>query len=335
MKKVLAVMMIAVLYMMPLAASGQKRAGGPQTKTGKFLVDVEYSAVETFVSTKPSGADKSNNATSTTKLTLRYQASMLVKAMHHDNMTSFIGPSVQAASGEFSYQHSGEEHSVSSDDLHHDMSETAAFHGVISKNDGIGYDLPDSGDGLNSVDSSVSADGSGSFSQQTKDEGYKYDSAANRNVKVTENKTDKSCQTGTAMFLTLQMAGGDPDSTRPPETACTAHFQKGFNIRAKKVASEDSDPTASWPGADSTGGFAAGKYTFSLSNATIMPKDYQADQDGEKRTFTEKLTFTATVNLVAGASAELFSHGELYDRTAILTGDDDDRFLALLEDKAS
>lgn len=333
MKKVLAVAMIALLYAMPLAAFGQKRAGGAQTKTGKFLVDVEYSAVETFVSTKPSGADKSNNATSTTKLTLRYQASMLIKAINHGNFTSFTEPSGQAASGEFSYEHTGEEHSVSSDDLRHDMSETASFHGVISKNDGIGYDLPDTGDGLNSVDSSVSADGSGSFSQQTKDEGYKYDPATNHNVKVAENKTDKSCQTGTAMFLTLQMAGGDPDSTRPPETACTAHFQKGFNISAKSSISEDSDPTASWPGADSTGGFAAGKYSLSLANATIMPKDYQSNQDGEKRTFTEKLTFTATVNLAAGASAELFSHGELYDRTAILTGDDDDRFLAILKER--
>jgi hypothetical protein len=333
MKKVLAVAMIALLYAMPLAAFGQKRAAGPQTKTGKFLVDVEYSAVETFVSTKPSGADKSNNATSTTKLTLRYQASMLIKAIHHDNFTSFTEPSGQAASGEFSYEHTGEEHSVSSDDLRHDMSESAAFHGVISKNDGIGYDLPDTGDGLNSVDSSVSADGSGSFSQHTKDEGYKYDGATNHNVKVTENKTDKSCQTGTAMFLTLQMASGDPDSTRPPETACTAHFQKGFNISAKRSVSEDSDPTASWPRAESTGGFVAGKYSLSLANATIMPKDYQSNQDGEKRTFTEKLTFTATVNLLAGASAELFSRGELYDRTAILTGDNDDRFLAILKER--
>jgi hypothetical protein len=319
MKKILAVMMIVVLYMMPLAAFGQKRAGGPQTKTGKFLVDVEYSAVETFVSTKPSGSDKSNNATSTTKLTVRYQASMLIKAIHHDNMTSFIDPTAQAASGEFSYEHTGEEHSVSSEGLHHDMSENAAFHGVIAKNEGIGYDLPDSGDGLNSVDSSVSADGSGSFSQQTKDEGYKYDPATSHNVKVTENKTDKSCQTGTAMFLTLQMASGDPDTTRPPETACTAHFEKGFNIRSKSIPSEDAN---GWPGADSTGGFAAGKYSLTLSNATIMPKDYQTNQDGEKRTVTEKLTFTATVNLVAGASAEIFPHGELYDRTAILTGDD-------------
>jgi hypothetical protein len=320
MKKVLAATLMAVLYLMPLAAFGQKRPAGPQTKTGKFLVDVDYTALETFVSTKPSGADKSNNATSTTKLTVKYQASMLIKAMHHDNMTSFIGPTAQAASGEFSYEHTAEEHSVSSDDLRHDMSETASFHGVISKNDGIGYDLPDSGDGLNSVDSSVSADGSGSFSQQAKEESYKYDGAAMKNIKVTENKTDKSCQTGTAMFLTLQMAGGDPDSTKPPETACTAHFQKGFNIHSKSITSEDAN---GWPGADSTGGFAASKYSLILSNATIMPKDYQTNQDGEKRTVTEKLTFTATVNLVAGASAELFSHGELYDRTAILNDEDD------------
>jgi hypothetical protein len=322
---------------MPLAAFGQKRAG-PQTKAGKFQVDVEYTAVETQTSTKPSGSDKSRNLTGITKMTVRYQAAMQIKALRHDNMTSFIEPSTPAASGEFSYEHTAEDHSVSSDDLHYDMSEKAAFHGVISTGNGIGYDLPDSGDGLNSVDSSVSADGSGSFAQQIKSEGFKYDPATGKNRKILENKTDTQCQTGTAMFLTLRMVSSDPDTARPPETACTGHLEIGFNIHAKRPDETKTDDSSdNWPAGASTGSFADGKYKLSLSGATRMPKDYQSDQDGEKIAYTENLTFTATVNLVAGGGrAGFLSHDDLYDQTAIMSETAlDDRLWNLLESNIS
>lgn len=315
MKKILTVFVIAILHMLPLSVLAQRRAG-PQTKVGKYLVDVAYDGVSDYESTAP-GNGKSHNARYTAKTHIGYQVSQLEKAIRHDNTTSLVEPSEPSGSGSFSYTLTGEEHNVSSDDLHYDSTEQASFHGTISKAGAVGAEFPDTGDEITSAGVSASGDGSGSYKKIVNREEWAYNGQTGKNdKKIMPPETDTLCNAGSDLGpVPIHIKSADPDTTRPPESACSVDLTYGANVMVRPLTAEELNHQGAWGGGAFVGSWASGKYKLSLT-ATHRPADYQQTDTTEKRSFAETLSFTLTLNL-AGAAASLGARPDLPDLAMI------------------
>lgn len=312
MKKILAGSIIAVLHLSPLVAFAQRRSP-EQTKVGKMTASYTYDAVNEFVETKAaSSSDKSVDGRFTTKIHARFESSQLVKAKRHDGFVSIIEPLTPQGSGTYSYTHSGEEHIVSSDDLHHDSTEESSFHGTVTEAGLVQMEFPDSGENVQSAGATVRGTGVGAYKETSRSEEWEYNPSTGKNQKKTTPATDNGCQVGHNVGqLELQMSSSEPDSTKPPESGCSMKFTLGDNIATRKSTDEEIQSGTVSSGASFNGSFAAGQYKVSLT-VTNKPVDQNTEVDGGKNTFTETKVFTVTLTL-AGKTAELFSPDKTSD----------------------
>ena len=312
MKKFLAVAIIAVLYISPLTVFAQRQSTA-QTKVGKMTASYTYDAVNDFVEIKSANSsDKSVNGHYTTKVHAQFESSQLVKAKHHDGFVSIIEPLTPQGSGTYSYTHSGEEHIVSSDDLHHDSTEESSFKGTVTEVGAVQMEFPDSGENVESAGATVSGTGVGAFNEMIRSESLVFNGNTTKNEKKATTETDNGCQVGHNVGqLELQMLSNEPDSTKPPESGCAMKFTLGDNIATRKPTDEEIQSGNVFSGASFLGSFAAGQYKVSLT-VTNKPVDQNTEVDGGKNTFTETKVFTVTLTL-AGKTAELFSPDKTSD----------------------
>ena len=313
MKKLLAVSIIAVLYLSPPAVFAQRRKA-EETKVGKMTANYTYDAVNEFVVTKSANSsDKSVEGHYTTKIHAQFESSQLVKAKRHDGFVSIIEPLTPQGSGTYSYTHSGEEHIVSSDDLHSDSTEESSFHGTVTEAHQIAMEFPDTTEEVESADAAVSGTGVGAFKETIRSEYWEFNGNSKiGNEKKTTNETDNSCQVGHNVGqLELQMLTNEPDSTKPPESGCGMKFTLGDNIAVRKPTDEEIKSGNVSSGASFFGSFTTGQYKVSLT-VTNKPVDQNTEVDGGKNTFTETKVFTVTLTL-AGKTAELFSPDKTTD----------------------
>ena len=331
MKKFLAVSIIAVLYLSPLAVFAQRRTAA-QTKVGKYVANYTYDAVNEFVVTKSANSsDKSVEGHYTTKVHAQFESSQLVKAKRHDGFVSIIEPLAPQGSGTYSYTHSGEEHVVSSDDLHYDSTEESSFHGTVTEAGAIEMEFPDSGENVEFAAASVSGSGVGAYKETNRSETWEFNGNTIKNEKKKTTATDNNCQVGHNVGqLELQMLSNQPDSTKPPESGCAMKFTLGDNIATSKPTDEEIQSGKVLSGASFLGSFATGQYKVSLT-VTNKPVDQNAEVDGGKNTFTETKALTVTLTL-AGKTAELFSPDKTSDTGFLadaLLPEDRLRFFAL------
>lgn len=312
MNKFLAVSIIAVLYLSPLAVFAQRR-GVEQTKVGKYVANYTYDAVNEFeVNKAASSSEKSHNGHYTTKVHAQFESSQLVKAKLHDGFVSIIEPLAPQGSGTYSITHSGEEHIVSSDDLHFDSTEESSFKGTVTEAGAIQMEFPDTGENVESANAGVSGTGVGAFKKTIRSEHWEFNGNTTKNEKKTNTEIDNSCQIGDNYNVSPPgMVSERPDSTKPPESGCSITFTLGDNIATRKPTDEESQSGKVSSGASFLGSFAAGQYKISLT-VTNKPIDQNTDVDGGKSTLTETVAFTVTLTL-AGKTAQLVSPDKTSD----------------------
>jgi hypothetical protein len=319
MKKILAVFVITILYVLPLSVLAQKRAAA-QTKVGKYEANVIYDAVNEFKQTNFEGSNyKSYDANYTTKLHVQFQSSEGVgKVIRHDGTTSIVEPSEPQATGKFSYTHSGEEHHVSNDgfDLHYDSKEDASYSGVLSKAGAIGAEFPDTGDQMLNAQASAGGIGSGSFKRTINREEYVQvpgTSVSQSRKQYAKPEIDTECQDGTNTGPLVM--SGNLDSTKPSESACAVDFpitSGAFNVFTKAMTMEEmQQDEGTWAGAKSTGSFASGKYELTLA-VTLKPKTWNTEIQNGINTYSETLSFAVTLTL-GSATAEIISPANTTD----------------------
>ena len=312
MEKFLAGSIITIFYLTPLASFAQRRST-EQTKAGKMTATYTYDAVNEFVETKSaSSSGKSADGHYTTKVYAQFESSQLVKAKQHDGFVSIIEPLAPQGSGTYSYMHTGEEHLVSSDDLHHDSTEESSFKGTVTEAGAIEMEFPDSGENVQSAGATVSGTGAGAYKETSRSEEWTYNPATVKNEKKMTSATDNGCQVGHNVGqLELQMLSDEPDSAKPPESGCGMKFSIGDNIATRKPTDEEIQSGTVSSGASFNGSFAAGQYKVSLT-VTNKPVEQNTEVDGGKNTFTETKVFTVTLTL-AGKTAELFAPDQTSD----------------------
>lgn len=311
MKKILAVFVITILYLLPLSALAQRR-GAAQKKAGKYEANVIYDAVNEFKQTNYEGSNhKSYDANYTTKLHVEFQSSQSVEAIRHDGTTSIVEPLEPQATGKFTYTHSGEEHQVSNDgyDLHTDTKEEAGYNGVLSEAGAVSAEFADTGDVMLNAQASAGGIGNGFFKRTINREEYVQvpgTSASQARKKYAAPEIDTECQDG-ANTGPLVMSGNS-DSAKPPESACRVKFpvsSGAFNVFTKALSlTEMEQDEGTWAGAKFTGSFASGKYTITLAQ-TLKPKTWNTEIQNGTNTFSETLSFALTLTL-AGATAVIF-----------------------------
>ena len=329
MKKVLAIFVITILYLLPLMAFAQRR-NFEQTKLGEYSADVTYDAVNEFTQTNYEGSNyKSLNRHYISKFHVQFHSSQRVKVMRHDNTTSIVELLETKGKGAFSYIHSGEEQHVSTDDLQYNSTEEANFNGMISEAGTISGDFPERGDVMETAQASAKGKGNGFYKKIINQENWVYNPQTGQNSKKNaEPEIDNRCQSGGygPTFLELN---GEADVTRPPETACAAEFATSFQVMTRAASPEELKHRGAWGAAAFEGSFVSGKYKVSLM-MTNKPDEYNTEIQNGKNVFTETLTFMVTLTL-AGATAEIFSADKNLNSDILaeaLMPDDKLRFLA-------
>ncbi|HEX3102031.1 MAG TPA: hypothetical protein VHQ01_09580 [Pyrinomonadaceae bacterium] len=315
MRKILAVFVITILYVLPLSVMAQ-RGSAAQTKAGKYEATVIYDAVDEFKQTNYEGSNyKSYEAHYTTKLHVQFVSTESVKAIRHAPTTSIVEPLQPQTTGRFSYSHSGEEHHVSNDgyDIHYDSKEESGYAGVLSQAGGIDTEFPDTGDEMLNAGAGAGGTGNGSFKRTINREEYFQEpgtSAMQAKKRKAAPEIDTDCQDGTGtgpLILRVKSASG-----QPPETACSVDFpitSGSFNVTTKVLTQEEMDKDeGTWAGAKFIGSFASGKYSITLAK-TIKPKSWQTEAQNGTNTYSETLSFGVNLTL-AGAVAEIFSPGD-------------------------
>ena len=285
MKKFIALTVIAVIYLTPLATLAQKKRLAPQTKVGRLTISVAFEAERIWDVNKKDG-EYSENSKYTSKFTAKYQFSQSVKAVSHDGFVSLVEPSGASTNGKFTYEHFGHLVEKASGNGGGETDEKAEFSGEIIEVGGGGVQMADQGDELISADFSAYANGNGYSTKTVKD----------RNG----TNIDKSCSAGIGSITNIDISDSTPNSEKPPETACTAKMEHSGSIIKKVVENPIEQAfTGNWSPMVSSGSLAAGKYQFVFKGAH-SPKGLQKDENGEKITYTETLIVEGILTLGGG-----------------------------------
>lgn len=305
MKKFLAVSIIAILYLSPLAVFAQRRAAA-KDQPGKYQAEYKYDAVEDKTETNPEGSNyKSFNRHSTTTAHAQFQSSELV-TVRHTNFISIINNQTPQASGSCSINYSSEEHNVSKDDLRYDETEQSAFSGTVTEANGLDMEFPDTGDTPQNAGAGAKGTGSGFYKKTSQGESWVYNPNTIKNVKtMMPPETDTTCQQGDVAPVRITGGiGGDADSTKPPESACSGTFEIGGSMFTRKRNAEDENDGRFTGEATINGSFAAGKYKMSLTR-TDKPFANNKTEGNLTETMTETWTLSVTLLLGGAATTEI------------------------------
>ena len=310
MKKFLAVSIIAILYLSPLAVFAQRRTVA-KDQPGKYQAEYKYDAVEDKTETNPEGSNyKSFNRHSTTTMHAQFQSSELV-TVRHTNFISIFDNKTPQAGGTCSLTYSSEEHNVSSDDLRYDATEQSAFTGTVTEAGGLDMEFPDTGDTPQNAGAGAKGTGSGFYKKTSQGESWVYNPDKGQNFKkMMPPETDTTCQQGNVAPVRMTGGiGGDADSTKPPESACSGTFEIGGSMFTRKRNAEDANDGTFIGEAAVNGSFAAGKYKMSLTR-TDKPFANNRTKGDLTETMTETWTLTVTLLIGGAATAEISAPAE-------------------------
>lgn len=289
MKKLIAFSVIIVLYLLPLVVFAQKSRNASSTKTGRLTINVSFEAEHIIKINKKDG-DYSENGQYTSKFTAKYQYSESNKAISHDGFVSVTEPTAKSTTGKFTYEHEGKvvnKAPMGGDSV---TEEKAVFTGTISETGTGSIGMADGGDQIVSV-------GISAFSNA---EGYS-------NKKITDKngtQTDKSCSTGMSSITFITISEIEPNSSKPPESACTARMEQNADI-TKSVPATPEEKTiemlgSNWSPLSAGRNFAGGNYNFSFKGSR-SPELRQKNEDGEVQTYRETLIVEGVWTLTSGS----------------------------------
>lgn len=308
MKKIFAVSIILALYLLPLAVFAQKSRNPSSTKTGRLIINVSFEAEQIWKIDKKDG-DYSENGQFTSKFTAKYQYSVSNKAVSHDGFVSITEPTAKSTSGKFIYEHEGKvvnKAPMGGDSV---TEEKSVYTGTISETGTGSVGMSDSGDQITSV-------GVSAFSNA---DGYSTKKITDKNG--TQN--DKSCSMGMSSITFLTISETEPNSSKPPESACTARMEQNADI-TKRIPTSPEEKTvemlgSNWSPLSSSGSFAGGNYNFSFKGSR-SPELRQKNEDGEVQIYRETLivegVWTLTSGSVKKTSISFYSNFE--KQTALL-----------------
>ncbi|CAN5442654.1 hypothetical protein BH10ACI2_BH10ACI2_19760 [soil metagenome] len=286
MKKIFALTVIATLYIVPFSVFAQKTKNAAQTKTGRLTITVAFEAEQTMEVHKKDGEYETNSKYNS-KFTAKYQYSESLKAINHDGFISITEPAGQSTNGKFTYEHSGHASEKAPGNGNSETDEKALYTGEIVEVGTGGIDMPDQGEDIVGVSISAQAKGTGYSLRTVKDK-------SGTNV-------DKSCSTGISSITQVDVSDTEPNSSKPPESACAARMEHSASIRRKVAESPaESDFTDNWSPMSSSGSFASGKYQFSFKGSR-SPNLQQKDTNGEKTIYSETIIVEGILVLGGGS----------------------------------
>lgn len=289
MKKLIAFSVIIVLYLLPLAVFAQKSRNASSTKTGRLTINVSFEAEQVWKIDKKDG-EYSESGQYTSKFTAKYQYSESNKAISHDGFVSVTEPTAKSTSGKFTFEHEGKvvnKAPMGGDSV---TEEKAIYTGTISETGTGSIGMADSGDQIVSI----------GFSAFTEANGNSIKTVTDKNG----SQTDKSCSTGMSSITFITISETEPNSTKPPESACTARMEQNADI-TKSVPATPEERTvemlgSNWSPLSASGSFAGGNYNFSFKGSR-SPEMRQKNEDGEFQTYRETLIVEGVWTLTSGS----------------------------------
>ncbi|MBX7170048.1 MAG: hypothetical protein K1X72_03750 [Pyrinomonadaceae bacterium] len=289
MKKILAISVIIVLYLLPLAVFAQKSRKASSTKTGRLTINVSFEAEQVWKIDKKD-ADYSETGQYTSKFTAKYQYSESNKAISHDGFVSITEPTAKSTTGKFTYEHEGKV--VNKAPMGGDTvtEEKAIYTGTISEVGTGNIGMADSGDQIVSIGISAFANANGNSIKSVTDKNG--------------TQTDKSCSTGISSITFITISEIEPNSSKPPVSACTARMEQNADITKSVPATPDEKTVemlgSNWSPLSASGNFAGGNYNFSFKGSRF-PELRQKNEDGEVQTYRETLIVEGVYSLTTGS----------------------------------
>lgn len=290
MRNIISQTLIAVLLILPTAASAQRtKTAGAQRKAARLTMNVEFTAKFTseINRKRDNGYETVGNAKS--EFVTKYQFTQAMTALKHDGFLSLIEPGEPSTSGSFTYEQSShiEEHHPKEYGGDSVTEEKNSYLGTIAHVGTSSVDTADQGEDLTSMQTSAAAEMSGSSVTTVQDSHGK--------------KVDGGCTGGYTSITYFTVNDPTPVPNAPPDKNCGAKGE--FSASIHRITGDGgmlNQALCEWNGFGSSGSFAAGAINFSFKRACSPPLR-QTDENGEKQTYNEELIVNGVVTFAAGS----------------------------------